>query len=98
MPSPASVLRRLPLLRRERLDRERMNLAPDLVSQRLVDHLVPRQAAFAGKSAANNHGLVVALTVGNDAGARALKSLLDQAFYFFRIHNSGGFHEESGAC
>jgi len=65
-----------------------MDLAPDSVSKRLVDHLMPRQAALAVECSANNDSLVVALAISDHACTGALESLLDQAFYLFRIHNN----------
>ena len=48
---------RLPLFGRQRLERERVDLAPDARPERAVDHLMPLQAALARERGADRRSL-----------------------------------------
>jgi LPS export ABC transporter protein LptC len=63
-----------------------MDLAPDPVTERRIDHLMARQTALAGEGRTDDHGLVVALAVSNNLGPGVYEPLLYQADYLTWIH------------
>ena len=75
-----------PLLRREGLERQRVNLASNAVAQRCVDSLVSADTAKAFEFVGDDQCLVVALPVRTDLGPGPGQPGLDQARNFSWIH------------
>ena len=82
----------LPLIRRVGFDNEGVNLAADPIAEGRVDHLVPRQAALAGKCGANYHSLIMALAIGRNRCPGTFQASLNQAL------NLTGFHRRQVSC
>src|SRR5579862_1594795 len=79
-------LPRVPLLRRVRLDRERMDLAADALAERAVDQLMPRQRTQPLEGGSHQSSAEVRVVLGEHLDARLRQGLAYQFFDLFRLH------------
>src|SRR5579863_1148447 len=73
---------------RQRLDRQRVDLAPHELAERTVDELVTRQAALTGELARHDARAEMRAVLGRDAHPRSGQAGADQARDFFRAHDA----------
>lgn len=77
----------LPLVRRQRPNRQCVNLVADQSAETLVHELMPRQGALALKFQRDHQRFEMGVVITENFNSGVFKSGLDQAAYFRWIHS-----------